>query len=188
MCSDALVIYALCTCMRCHFSNVLDPEHSGYYPHYGSPIVAGDYNAGYTYILVSPEDRCESAEIDHNGYWARCDDPPYVLATRTIFAGSVDRHFCDECERVCFGQRQDVDLQGLDLLEVSDDEGDGEPEPEPEPESASSLDRGAGDEHERQRERSALRQRIYRGVLALLGYPEGTRLPFDERVIAHPAL
>ncbi|KAI1426449.1 hypothetical protein F5Y12DRAFT_794342 [Xylaria sp. FL1777] len=197
MCREAVVIYAICTCMRCHFADIFDPDHEWYYPHYGTSIVGSASDPSHTAIIVSPGDRCDTAVLDDNGWWEWCESPPEVTETRTIFAASENappgNRACAECNRVCYRPRDDHNNNRspglLDQLSVSSEEGADEEqvsEQNSNDGSGSGGDAGNHDMENLQEERLlAIHQRIYRRVMTLMGYPENTPLP--QHVTVRPA-
>jgi hypothetical protein len=111
-----------CDCVRCNFADILDPQQSGWYPHYGTNIVGDEDGRGYSWAVVKPEDRCSSAIIDDNEDWKGCHSrQPKVFTLQTAWCGKEGGlRYCDDCKKDCVSLRAEEASGGLGELELSD--------------------------------------------------------------------
>lgn len=185
MCKWATCIIYRCACIRCNFGDVLNPHHEGYFPHYGTTAVPPEKEPNLVvrvddelledfHILVDKEDLCPFASVDEHGFWLTCTVAPTVDKIEDRFVKDQPggpNSLCDECRNNCYrrldGGGSDDVLSLLDQLSASSE---GSPE-----------DSQMGQDNQTDRERQlSMRERIYRNVLRILGYPENTPIPWDN--------
>ncbi|GAW11997.1 hypothetical protein ANO14919_013520 [Xylariales sp. No.14919] len=129
MCGKATIVYERCDCVRCFHAGIYDPYQQGpYYPHYDTNVVDGRQRPfEFSYVLVDPRYRCDSAVIDAEDHYVACDNLPEVVDSKTVWPGpegtAAGCRFCDECKNVCLGLRGPLDMDLgpslVDQLDVS---------------------------------------------------------------------
>ncbi|KAJ3564123.1 hypothetical protein NPX13_g7954 [Xylaria arbuscula] len=171
---------------------VLSPNRVGYYPHYGTTVVPSDVEPNLVvlqggepiedlHVLVAEEDLCDSVVLDEQGFWLNCSGgAPIVTELKDVFVGGVNppgpTSLCEDCKDNCYRipRRMDrsADKNVLDQLSVSSGQtSEGSPPPNQAPDANSQNE---------SREYFSIRERIYRNVLRILGYPENTPIPWDS--------
>ncbi|KAI1367855.1 hypothetical protein F5Y08DRAFT_348236 [Xylaria arbuscula] len=198
-----------CACIRCNYGNILNPNRRGYYPHYGTNLIPNDRGkhrvvfkgseiVEYTHLFVAKKHLCESAQLDSQGYWLGCKGrrPPPMTRIEDRYVGrhkNPGRHsVCNECKKTCY-RIQRLDESGsedlLDLLEASEDGDDPDDRPAIVRYMGQAVNTANRDQGQEQERVLSMRERIYRNVLYILGYPDNTPIPWDpDPPTASPSL